>query len=125
LGVSITTSMVWAAWLVVVAVIVVALTEIMFAAEPPKVAEVLAPIKFVPMMVTKVPPAVEPEFGVTLVNVGLKMVVTVNPFARVPEGPPGFVTTTSHAPSVALARLKSQVIWVDDTTFTPVATISV
>ena len=70
MGVMITTSMFWAAWLVVVAVIVVAFFEIIVAAEPPKVAEVLAPIKFVPVMVTKVPPNVEPEFGVMLTNVG-------------------------------------------------------
>ena len=59
-----------AAWAGVVAVIWVALLTVkLVAAVPPKVTAVV-PVKPVPVMVTGVPPAVEPEFGVMLVNVG-------------------------------------------------------
>jgi hypothetical protein len=51
-------------------VIVVALLTVnVVAAVPPKVTEV-APVKPVPVIVTTVPPAVGPMFGVKLVNVG-------------------------------------------------------
>ena len=54
----------------VVAVIVVAFpTETPVAAAPPKVT-LVAPVKVVPVMVTLVPPAVGPEFGLTEVTVG-------------------------------------------------------
>ena len=53
-----------------VAVIVVAFTTAkLVAATPPKVTPV-APAKVVPVMVTLVPPAVGPEFGLTEVTVG-------------------------------------------------------
>ena len=59
-----------AAWLGVVAVIVVAFTtETPVAAVPPKVTPV-APVRAVPVIVTLVPPAVGPEFGLTEVTVG-------------------------------------------------------
>ena len=54
----------------VVAVIEVALFTVkLVAAVPPKVTAV-APVKFVPVMVTLVPPAVGPVFGDTVVTVG-------------------------------------------------------
>ena len=54
----------------VVAVIVVAsTTATLVAAAPPKVT-LVAPVKVVPVMVTLVPPAVGPEFGLTEVTVG-------------------------------------------------------
>ena len=54
----------------VVQVMVVALTTTLFvAAVPPKVTFV-APVKFVPVSVTIVPPAVGPLFGLRLVSVG-------------------------------------------------------
>jgi uncharacterized protein (UPF0333 family) len=55
----------------VVAVIVVAFTTTTFiAAVPPNVT--VAPVtKFVPVIVTEVPPAVDPEFGLTLPTVGV------------------------------------------------------
>ena len=55
----------------VVAVIEVALatTVTPVAGMPPNVTAV-APVKLVPVMVTDVPPAVGPEFGLTLVTVG-------------------------------------------------------
>src|SRR6202047_1656793 len=59
-----------AAWAGVVAVIEVALTTVTpVAAVPPNVTAV-APVKLVPVMVTDVPPAIGPEFGLTLVTVG-------------------------------------------------------
>jgi hypothetical protein len=59
-----------AAWLGTVAVIEVAFTtETLVAAAPPTVTPV-APVKFVPVIVTLVPPAVGPEFGLTEVTVG-------------------------------------------------------
>ena len=54
----------------VVAVIEVALTTVTpVAAAPPNVTAG-APVKLVPVMVTDVPPAVGPEFGLTLLTVG-------------------------------------------------------
>ena len=54
----------------VVAVIEVALTTVTpVAAMPPNATDV-APVKLVPVIVTLVPPAVVPEFGLTLVTVG-------------------------------------------------------
>jgi hypothetical protein len=53
-----------------VAVIVVALTTVkFFATTVPKVTAV-APVRFVPVIVSPVPPAVLPELGVTPVTVG-------------------------------------------------------
>ena len=57
--------------------------------------------KFVPVIVTLVPPAVEPVFGVTAVTVGAGgAVVYVNPLARVAVWKSGFMTTTSTAPAL-------------------------
>ena len=53
-----------------VAVIDVAVFPVMDAVEPPNFTAV-APVKFVPVIVTAVPPSVEPEVGVRLVNVGI------------------------------------------------------
>jgi hypothetical protein len=44
-------------------------TEKLVAGTPPKVT-VVAPVKFVPVTVTTVPPAVLPVFGLTAVTVG-------------------------------------------------------
>src|SRR6266852_638029 len=67
----------------VVAVICVALTTTTFvAAAPPNVT--VAPVaKFVPVMVTAVPPAVGPLLGLTLLTVGAGATY-VNPFVRLP-----------------------------------------
>jgi hypothetical protein len=81
----------------VVAVIDVLLTTTtLVAATPPKVT--VAPVaKFVPVIVTAVPPAVGPLFGLTLVTVGWP--IYVNPFARLPLWPLT-VTVTVAAPAV-------------------------
>jgi hypothetical protein len=54
----------------VVAVIVVALTTTMFVADTPRKVTVAGAVKNVPVIVTFVPPAVDPVFGVTDVTVG-------------------------------------------------------
>src|SRR5580693_8388021 len=63
---------------------------------PPKVT-VAPEAKFVPMIVTAVPPAVVPVFGDTLVTVGVTMYV--NPLARLPVCPLT-VTVTVTAPAL-------------------------
>src|SRR5713226_313621 len=80
----------------VVAVIWVPLTTTTFvAAALPNVT--VAPVaKFVPVIVTAVPPATGPLFGDTLLTVGTT--TYVNPFAKLPPGTPGFVTVTVTAP---------------------------
>ena len=47
-----------------------ALTTVKLVAETPPNLTSVAPVKLVPVMVTLVPPAVGPEFGLTLVTVG-------------------------------------------------------
>jgi hypothetical protein len=59
-----------AAWAGVVAVIVVAFTTTTDVAAVPPMATVAPPTKFVPLIVTFVPPAVEPLVGAMLVTVG-------------------------------------------------------
>jgi len=92
-----TTSTAPAAWAGVLAVIVVELTtEILVADVPPKVTE-LAPMKFVPVMVTLVTPTVEPEVGAMLTKDGGATYV----YAPVPVAVPlGVVMTTSTTPAV-------------------------
>ena len=101
----------------VVAVIVVAFTTTTFvAAAVPNVT--VAPVaKFVPVIVTEVPPAVVPPFGLTLLTVG--GATYVNPLARLPLPPPAFVTVTVTAPAVPAGVVA--VIVVLFTTVTPVA----
>ena len=82
------------------AVMEVALTTFTpVAAVPPKLT--VAPDKNpLPVMVTAVPPAVEPEVGETAVTVGAGFVVLyVYPFVRVPLCPSLLVTITFTAPA--------------------------
>jgi hypothetical protein len=58
----------------------------------------LAPVKFVPVMVTDVPPVGGPELGVTAVTVGAAWYVNLSA-APVAEVPPGVVTVTSTDPA--------------------------
>src|ERR1700744_2733489 len=80
----------------VVAVMEVALVTVTdVAAVPPNVTAV-APVKFVPVMVTVVPPAIGPLAGLADVTVGTPAYV----YTPVPVPlPPGVVTTTSTAPA--------------------------
>jgi hypothetical protein len=67
----------------VVALMVVGFTtEKVVAAAPPKVT-LLAPVKFVPVMVTLFPPATGPELGLTEVTVGNGLTANVNPLVAV------------------------------------------
>ena len=60
----------------------------------------VAPARFVPEMVTEVPPALGPEFGLTPVTVGaaetVPLKVTWSDGALTAEVPPGPVTLMSH-----------------------------
>jgi hypothetical protein len=81
--------------------------------------------KFVParsVMFTE--PVFTPVLGVMPVTVGAGC-PTVKPSVRVPFLPSSFSTYTSHLPTAAPVRLKSQVIWVPEGTFTLVPSISV
>jgi hypothetical protein len=102
----------------VVAVICVALTTTTFvAAVPPNVT--VAPLaKFVPVMVTAVPPAVDPVFGDTLLTVG--GTTYVNPFVRLPLCP---LTVTVTVAAPALLAGVVAVIWVALATTTFVAAV--
>jgi hypothetical protein len=84
-----------AAFAGVVAVIVVLLTTVTFvAAVPPKVT--IAPkAKFVPVIVTAVPPAVDPLFGLTLLTVGTGPETAENVAICITQAPAG--------PNVAVA----------------------
>jgi hypothetical protein len=58
----------------------------------------VAPVtKFAPVIVTAIPPAVAPLFGVTLLTAGGG--VYIKPFVRVPLWPLGFVTVTLTLPA--------------------------
>jgi len=101
----------------VVAVIVVLLTTVTpVAAAVPNVTVALE-AKFVPVIVTAVPPAVDPLFGLTPVTVG--GVTYVNPLARLPLRPLVLVTATGTAPGLPAGAVA--VIVVLFTTVTPVA----
>ena len=72
-------------------------TTTLVAAVPPNVT-VAPAAKFVPVIVTAVPPAVDPLFGETLLTVGTT--TYVNPLAKLPPAAPGFVTVTVTAPAL-------------------------
>jgi hypothetical protein len=82
----------------VVAVICVPLTTTTFVAALLPNVTVAPEAKFVPVIVTAVPPAVVPLFGETLPTVGTT--TYVNPLAKLPLGTPGFVTVTVTAPAL-------------------------
>jgi hypothetical protein len=84
----------------VVAVISVPLTATTFVAAVPPNVTVAPAAKFVPVIVTDVPPAVVPLFGDTLVTVGGEAGdVYVNPFTKLPLCP-FTVTVTVTAPAL-------------------------
>ena len=86
------------AWAGVIAVIVVSLTtEKLIAFVPPKVNAVV-PVKPVPLIVTAWPPAVGPEFGEMLVNVGVVVKVYMSA-DEVADVPLGVVTVISMVPA--------------------------
>ena len=59
----------------------------------------VAPVKSVPVRVTSLPPAVDPDDGLTLVKVGTGR-TTKRSFEEVAEIPPGVMTCVSYCPEV-------------------------
>jgi hypothetical protein len=82
----------------VVAVMVVLFTNTTFVAAPVPNVTVAPVTKFVPVIVTAVPPEVDPVFGDTLLTVGIG--IYVYPFVRLPLCPPELVTVTVTAPAL-------------------------
>ena len=78
--------------------VVLFVTTTLVAAVPPNVT-VAPAAKFVPVIVTAIPPAAGPLFGDTLVTVGTT--TYVYPFARLPLCDPELVTFTVTAPALA------------------------
>ena len=76
----------------------VALTTTTFVAAALPNVTVAPEAKFVPVIVTAVPPAIGPLFGLILVTVGAT--TYVNPLARLPLCDPTFVTVTVTAPAL-------------------------
>src|SRR5437870_1945076 len=81
-----------------VAVIFVAEFTMKLAAGVPPKDTAVAPVKFVPVMMTLVPPAVVPLFGLTDETAGRTAKVNLSA-ADVGETPPAVVTTTSTNPA--------------------------
>ena len=79
----------------------------------------LAPVRFVPVIVTVVPPAAGPLVGSTLVTVGAGMYVNWSP-EPVELVPPGVLTVTSTVPEPAG---EVAVTCVADSAFTPLALV--
>ena len=93
-------------------------TTTLVAAVPPNVT-VAPAAKFVPVIETAVPPAVEPVFGKTLLTVGTT--TYVNPFARLPPDTPGFVTVTVTAPTLPAGVVAVICVPLTTTTFVAAA----
>lgn len=84
----------------VTAVMDVTLTTVKLVTSIELIFTLVAPVKLVPKIVIAVPPACGPELGVTEVIVG-KATLYKNVTASLVD-PPGVVTTTGFAPTVAL-----------------------
>jgi hypothetical protein len=95
--------------------VVVLVTETIVAAVPPKVTASVVAVKFVPVMVTVVPPAVGPEAGATVVTVGAGG-TNLNPVAFVPEPPESVTVTLTLAATWAGVFTFMVVVLVTDTT---------
>jgi len=107
------------------------LTTTPVAAAVPNFTEV-APVRFVPVMVTDVPPAGGPEEGLTAVTVGEPGATYVNwSAAPVALVPPGVVTVTSTTPAAPAGEIAVTDVLLFTTTpvaavppkFTPVAPV--
>src|SRR5713226_8826748 len=105
-----------AACAAVVAVICVALTTTTFVAPVPPNVAVVPVTKFVPVMVTAVPPAAAPLLGLTLPTVGAGDVY-VYPLVNVPVCVSGLVTTTFTAPAACAAVVAVICVALTTTTF--------
>jgi hypothetical protein len=102
----------------VVAVIVVAFTTTTFVADPLPNFTVVPDAKFVPVIVTAVPPAVDPVFGLTLLTVG--GATYVYPFAKFPLCAPT-ATVTVTAPALPAGVVAVIVVLFTTTTFVAAA----
>ena len=103
---------------VVVVIVVLLTTTTLVAAAAPKVT-VAPEAKFVPVIVTDVPPAVGPLLGDTLLTVGLT--TYVNPLVRLPLWPIELVTVTVTAPAVPAGVVAVIVVLLTTTTFVAAA----
>jgi hypothetical protein len=99
----------------VVAVIVVLFTTTTFVADPLPNVTVAPVAKFVPVIVTAVPPAVDPVFGLTLLTVGAT--TYVYPLVRLPLCEPKLVTVTVTAPAIPAGVVVVIVVPFTTTTF--------
>ena len=99
----------------VVAVICVPLTTTTFVATVPPNVTVAPATKFVPVIVTAVPPAWGPLFGATLLTVGDAMYV--NALGRLPLCPPGLVTVTAVVPALLAGVVAVICVPLSTTTF--------
>ena len=102
----------------VVAVIVVLFVTTTFVAAALPNVTVAPDTKFVPVMVTAVPPDVDPLFGLTLLTVG--GTTYVKPFVRLPLCP-FTVTVTVTAPAVPAGVVAVIVVLFTTTTFVAAA----
>ena len=103
------------------AVIVVSLTTVTFVAAVVPKSTAVAPVKLVPVIVTRVPPAAGPLVGLRPVTTGAAATVYVNSSAgETADVPPGVVTVTFTTPVPAGL---SAVIEVSLTTVTFVAAV--
>jgi len=101
----------------VTALMEVALTTVKLVTPTDPIVTMVAPVKFVPVMVINVPPRVEPELGLTLEIVGAgAMYVNAPPAVNVP---PTVVSDTDLTPAVPAGV--TAVTWVASTTTTLVA----
>jgi hypothetical protein len=102
----------------VVAVMLVLLTTTTLVAAADPNVTVAPEAKFVPVMVTAVPPAATPLFGLTLLTVGLT--TYVNPLARLPPCPLT-VTVTVTAPALPAGVVAVICVPLTTTTFVAAA----
>jgi hypothetical protein len=99
----------------VVAVMLVLLTTTTFVAAALPNVTVAPDAKFVPVIVTAVPPAVVPVFGLTLLTVGAT--TYVYPFVRLPLCDPKLVTVTVTAPVLPVGVVAVMLVLLTTTTF--------
>jgi hypothetical protein len=98
-----------------VAVMLVLLNTVTFIAAVEPNVTVEPDAKFVPVIVTTIPPDVDPLFGLTPLTVG--GATYVKPFAMFPHCPLGFVTVTITAPAMPGGVVAVIVVLLTTTTF--------
>ena len=106
-----------AAFVGVVAVIVLADATFTFVAKTLPNLTVAPVAKLLPVMVTIVPPETEPEFGETLLITGAVVEMYVKPAGRVPVKLSGLATTTSTLPTACAGVVAVIVLVLTTVTF--------